>query len=110
MEPNTPQPRLVLGASTVTLAWSKRSEAILSRHGHDILSLIEAMRKRRTAFYGICLGVFCAMPPAQAPEAPEDLGESLKEESVQIAAVEGLLALIRHAYPQPAEKKSGLKR
>lgn len=110
MEPNTPQPRLTIGGAEVALAWTKRSEAILSRHGYDILALVEAMRKRRTAFYGICLGVFCALPANRCPEAPEDLAESLKDDAAQVAAIEGLLTVIRHAYPSPAEKKSALKR
>ena len=109
MEPVTPQPKVVIAGSEVTLVWTKRSEAVLSRLGYDVSALIDALRKRRTAFYGICLGVFCALPANRLLDAPEDLAESLKDIESQNIAIEGLLAVIRTAYPPPAEKKSDLK-
>lgn len=109
MEPGTPQPKLVLNGAEVTLAWTKRSEAILSRHGHDVLSVIEMMRKRRTALYGLCLGLFAALPVSRGPDAPEDIADWLNDTETQNAASSALISVIRHAYPPEAEKKSELK-
>jgi hypothetical protein len=107
MEPGTPQPVIRHGASAYPLAWTKRSEAIISRHGHDVLSLLDAMRKRRTGLYALCLGLHAALPPARAPETPEEIADWLGDDSGQAAAATALMAVIRHAYPAAAEKKSG---
>lgn len=110
MEPGTKIERLNLGGIDTPLAWTKRSEAILSRHGHDVLSLIESMRKRRTGLYGLCLGIYAALPPARMPENPEDVAEWLKDGEAQVAASGALIAMIRDAYPSdPEEKKSESK-
>jgi len=107
MEPNTPRVVFKHGEIEYPLAWTKRSEAILSRHGHDIGSLMGAMQKRRTALYALCLGLMAALPPARAPETPEEIADWLVDDAGQIAAASALLAVIRHAYPPPAEKKRG---
>jgi hypothetical protein len=109
MDPTTPALTLKVGDQEIPLAWTKRSEAILSRHGHDLLSLLEAMRKRQTALYALCLGLKAGLPAARAPEAPEDIAEWLADEAGQARASSALVALLRHAYPAPAEKKSASK-
>lgn len=110
MEPSTPTPTLTVGGIDYPLTWTKRSEAILSRHGHDLLSLLEAMRKRQTALYALCLGLKAALPPARAPELPEEIAEWLSDDAGQARASGALVALLRHAYPVPAEKKSASRR
>lgn len=106
MEPATPQPTLRRGESDIPLAWTKRTEALLSRHGHDVASLLGLLRRPRTALYGLCLATYATIPPSRAPEAPEDLAEWFENDAAQVDAVGKILALIRHAYPLPAEKKS----
>jgi hypothetical protein len=106
MEPGTPTPVLQHGAATYPLTWTKRSEAVLSRHGYDVAALVSALGSRRRALYAMCLGLFAALRPEHAPEEPEAIAEMLPDEAAQLAASRSLAAVIRHAYPPAAEKKS----
>jgi hypothetical protein len=107
MEPGTPTPSLTLDGINYALAWNKRSEALLSSRGHNVLSLVQMLRKKREGFYGLCLGVWAALPPSHPFAGPEDLAEALGTAEKQVPAYSALDALWRHAYPAtPAEKKS----
>lgn len=110
MEPGTPTPSITRDGAEIPLAWSKRSEAVLSRHGHTMLSLVELMRKRRTGLYALCLGIHAALPAAHAPESPEDIADWLADEAGQVKASGALLTLWKHHYPKAAEKKRGSTR
>jgi hypothetical protein len=109
-EPGTPVPVLKHGGREYPLAWTKRSEAMLSKHGHSISSLFKALRGRRTGWYALCLGIYAALPADVAPEDPLDVAEWLPDAKAQEDAFSGLLKVIRHAYPATAEKKSASKR
>jgi hypothetical protein len=109
MEPGTPQPTFEIDGADVALAWNKRSEALLSKHGHNVMSLLQALRKRRTGFYALCLGLYAAVPPSRTPETPEEAGEWLADEDAQVSASEALLKLWRNFYPSAAQKKSASK-
>lgn len=110
MEPGTPQPQVTLGNQTVTLAWTKRSEALLSKHAFDPYTLAKAMSRPREGFHALCLGVYAAMPPERAPTDYLDLAEPLSETAAQVAAFTALGVVMRNAYPAvAAEKKSASK-
>jgi hypothetical protein len=107
MEPGTPRPVISLDGMPYPLAWSKRSEALISSKGHSVLSLAQTLRKRREGFYALCVGVWAALPPSHPFAAPEDLGEHLATEEQQTPAYAALAAMWKHAYPAtPQEKKS----
>lgn len=107
MEPGTTQPVIKHGAAEYPLAWTKRSEAVISRHGHDVRALLGALGNRRTALFALCLGVYAALRPEHAPETPEEIAEWLPDDAAQVAAARSLVSLIRQAYPAGAQKKSG---
>jgi hypothetical protein len=113
MEPGTPIPTVKCGAVEYPLAWTKRSEAILSRHGFDIGTLFDALGNPRKALYALCLGVHAALRPEHAPGEPEEVAEWLVAEGSQVAAMKALVDVIKHARPdlfrQTAEKKSASK-
>lgn len=109
MEPGTPQPLFRIDGADIPLAWNKRSEALISKHGHNFMSLLAALRKRQTGFYALCLGLFAALPPARMPESPEDCGEWLGTAEQQEKCSDALLQLWRHYYPSAAQKKSASK-
>lgn len=106
MEPGTPRVTLKHGANEYPLAWTKRSEALLSKHGHNIRSLFKSFGQPRRAWYALCLGLTAALPPEVAPEDPLDVADWLTDDAAQVAAFDALLKVIRHAYPALAEKKS----
>jgi len=114
MEPGTPQPTLKVGDREYPLAWTKLSEALLSKHGYDIAELFGAISNRRRALYAMCVGVFAALRPEHAPETPEEIAEWLPDDAAQIAATRSLVTIIKHARPdlfkRTAEKKSDSKR
>jgi hypothetical protein len=107
MDPTAPRAVLKHGDIEYPLAWTKRSEAILSRYGHDPLSLMDAMQRGRKGLYALCVGLLAALPANRAPETPEEIADWIPDEASRSAAVLSLLAIWRNAYPPAAEKKSG---
>lgn len=113
MEPGTPQLTFKRGESEIPLAWTTRSEALLSKHGYDLGRLFKEIGDRRKALFALCVGLHAALPAAVAPDEPIDLAEWLADEAAQAAAMKSLLNLIKFARPElfrkPAEKKSASK-
>ena len=109
MEPGTPIPALKVGVASYPLAWTTRSEVLISRHGFDVPELFAAITNRRRALYAICLGVYAALRPEHAPETPEEIGEWIKTDDAQLEAMKHLVAIIRHARPEYFKKESEKK-
>lgn len=110
MEPGTPTPVLKVGEREYPLAWNQRSKAILSKHGYGGGKLLQALRKKETALYALCVATAAALPPEHTPEDPADLAEWFRDGAVQDAASDALVKLWRFHLPPPAEKKSASKR
>lgn len=113
MEPGTPIPTLKVGANEIPLAWTKRSEALLSQHGYDIATLFGELGNRRKALFALCVGVFAALRPEHAPEEPTEIAEWFADDAAQIEAMKALVKIVKHARPElfkrVAEKKSASK-
>jgi hypothetical protein len=110
MEPGTPTPVLKHGASELPIAWTKRSEALLSQHGYDIESLFAAFANRRKLLFALCVGLYVSLRPEHAPEEPADIAEWFHDDASQIEGLRNLVRIIKHARPElfkkGAEKKS----
>lgn len=110
MEPGTPVPVLKRGDVSIPLAWTKRSDALISLHGHDLASLFRDLGNRRRFLGALCVGIYAALPPTQAPETPAEVNEWFADDSARTAAGRAVVSLIRHAYPElfnrAEEKKS----
>jgi hypothetical protein len=66
---------------------------------------MEALRKKRRAYYALCVAVWAMLPADHPYPTPEDLAPALKDAATVKQAMEGLQVLLRAFFGLADEQK-----